>query len=312
MNVHNTHRPQRSSSQPDLLALDMLAGTMRGHGTSAFHSTMDNMPYSNSVGAGAGSTARDQNWSVIRVWRAGDAGRDQTSKLVLLPRKQTNAMEATRLALEEFGLSEDELESYCLYHVTVESGPIVKQSRLANTTDDLPGRLTLNARYYLKHNRYHDPLVADDVARNILTESRVTFMQSTEYIDEVFGLTAASEACLTAGENGISTQAVSPPTGYATGHENLDRFTELVNREAYWAPTEICNENNLNRRVDLLKRFIKVNMLRTPIPCVAHYLQLLQLPDTLLYLWYIIGASCNLPFQALLLTPSVRITELSS
>lgn len=64
-----------------------------------------------------------------------------------------------------------------LIQVTVEPGPIVKQSRLANATDDLPGRLTLNARYYLKHNRYHDPLVADDVARNILTESRVTFMQ---------------------------------------------------------------------------------------------------------------------------------------
>ncbi|OON17471.1 RasGEF domain protein, partial [Opisthorchis viverrini] len=46
--------------------------------------------------------------------------------------------------------------------------------------------------------------------------------------------------------------------GYATGHGNLDRFTELVNREAYWAPTEICMESNLNRRVDLIKRFIKL------------------------------------------------------
>uniref|UniRef100_A0A5K4FE73 Rap guanine nucleotide exchange factor 2 n=1 Tax=Schistosoma mansoni TaxID=6183 RepID=A0A5K4FE73_SCHMA len=162
--------------------------------------------------------------------------------------------------------------------VTVESGPIVKQSRLSNVLDDLSGRLTLNSRYYLKSLHNHDPLIADDVAKSILAESRVTFtqlppnelaarltiddyeifrsVQSTEYIDEIFGLSNAYVNNISSsviGNNGNSSN-----TGYATGHENLDRFTDLVNREAYWAPTEICNETNLNRRVDLLKRFIKL------------------------------------------------------
>ncbi|TPP66521.1 RPGF2 [Fasciola gigantica] len=104
-------------------------------------------------------------------------------------------------------------------------------------------------------------LTPEDLAARLTLDDYEVFraVQSTEYIDEVFGLTAsASEVCLAAAENGVTTAPPSPPTGYATGHENLDRFTELVNREAYWAPTEICNETNLNKRVDLLKRFIKL------------------------------------------------------
>lgn len=107
-------------------------------------------------------------------------------------------------------------------------------------------------------------LAPEDLATRLTLDDYEVFraVQSTEYIDEVFGLTtAASQVCLaTTAEGGIASPSTTPPTGYATGHENLDRFTELVNREAYWAPTEICNETNLNRRVDLLKRFIKVNV----------------------------------------------------
>lgn len=64
-----------------------------------------------------------------------------------------------------------------VYQVTVENGPVVKQSRLANAVNDLAGRLTLNARYYLKHCHSNDTLVADDVAKGILVESRVAFLQ---------------------------------------------------------------------------------------------------------------------------------------
>ncbi|KAF8571645.1 hypothetical protein P879_04378 [Paragonimus westermani] len=256
------HRSQRASSQPDLSSCVGLYPVLDRGFLHPFDCTVSGQSLC----------------SVIRVWRSNDSGRDQSSKLVLLPRRQTNALEATRLAAEEFGVPEEDLDSYCLYHVTVEPGPIVKQSRLANTVDDLAGRLTLNARYYLKHGRSHEPLIADDVAKTILTESRVAFMQlapedlairltlddyevfravqSTEYIDEVFGLSVnAGPECIATDSGGT---AAVYSTGYATGHENLDRFTELVNREAYWAPTEICAEPNLNRRVELLKRFIKL------------------------------------------------------
>ncbi|CAH8531984.1 unnamed protein product [Schistosoma turkestanicum] len=292
--------PQRSSSQPDLI---MLNESFTGVGGSS-RSSSSNVTASGAAAAATTTTTSEYSairqrtqhhfdysslnsssnnitshhhhhhldqLSVIRVWRSSDSGKDHSSKLILLPSKQTSAHEATRLCMEEFNIPEEDQHFYCLYHVTVESGPIVKQSRLANNLDDLAGRLTLNSRYYLKNLHNHDPLIADDVAKTILTESRVTFtqlppnelatrltiddyeifrsVQSTEYIDEVFGLSNSSNT---------DTNNISSSVGYATGHENLDRFTELVNREAYWAPTEICNEPSLNRRVDLLKRFIKL------------------------------------------------------
>ncbi|XP_018652625.1 putative pdz domain containing guanine nucleotide exchange factor, pdz-gef [Schistosoma mansoni] len=290
---HNYFPPtpplQRSSSQPDLIMLDKslisgsnVAATISDY-TAVLHQHQDNLTdtfdYSGlNSGNNNNNITHTDHLSVIRVWRSSDNGKDHSSKLIILPSRQTNAYEATRLCMEEFSIPLKDQHSYCLYHVTVESGPIVKQSRLSNVLDDLSGRLTLNSRYYLKSLHNHDPLIADDVAKSILAESRVTFtqlppnelaarltiddyeifrsVQSTEYIDEIFGLSNAYVNNISSsviGNNGNSSN-----TGYATGHENLDRFTDLVNREAYWAPTEICNETNLNRRVDLLKRFIKL------------------------------------------------------
>ncbi|TNN15254.1 Rap guanine nucleotide exchange factor 2 isoform 2, partial [Schistosoma japonicum] len=266
---------QRSSSQPDLITFnEPLTVGVNEHSTvlTQHHNHyLTNGP--DCLSLNSGNNTQNDNLSVIRVWRSSDNGKDHCSKLILLPRRQTNAFEATRLCMEEFGISDEDQNSYCLYHVTVECGPIVKQSRLANSLDDLAGRLTLNSRYYLKNLHNHDLLITDDVAKSILAESRVTFaqlppeelatrltiddyeifraVQSTEYIDEVFGL--SNSTCI----NNASS-SVTGNSGYATGHENLDRFTDLVNREAYWAPTEICHETNLNRRVDLLKRFIKL------------------------------------------------------
>ncbi|CAH8576550.1 unnamed protein product [Schistosoma intercalatum] len=288
---HNYFPPtptlQRSSSQPDLIMLDksLISGSNVAATVSDYitvlhqnqHNLTDSVKYSG-LNSGSNNITHTDHLSVIRVWRSSDNGKDHSSKLIILPSRHTNAYEATRLCMEEFSIPVEDQHSYRLYHVTVESGPIVKQSRLSNVLDDLSGRLTLNSRYYLKSLHNHDPLIADDVAKSILAESRVTFtqlppnelaaqltiddyeifrsVQSTEYIDEIFGLSNPYvdniSSCV------IGNNSNTSNTGYATGHENLDRFTDLVNREAYWAPTEICNETNLNRRVDLLKRFIKL------------------------------------------------------
>ncbi|CAH8574133.1 unnamed protein product [Heterobilharzia americana] len=285
-NINYSNSMQRSSSQPDLVMMNDITSSKYHPAFNEYfvhhhHHLINGFDYLSTNGGG--NNANGDNLSVIRVWRSSDNGKDHSSKLIILPRRQTNACEATRLCIEEFGIPEEDQNSYCLYHVTVESGPIVKQSRLANIVDDLAGRLTLNSRYYLKNLRNHDPLIADDIAKSILAESRVTFtqlppeelaarltlddyevfrtVQSTEYIDEVFGLsnTCVDNVSTTTSNSGAPVGSGNGNnSGYATGHENLDRFTDLVNREAYWAPTEICNESNLNRRVDLLKRFIKL------------------------------------------------------
>ena len=42
------------------------------------------------------------------------------------------------------------------------------------------------------------------------------------------------------------------------GTPNLKLFAELVNRETFWVVTEVTKECNINRRAQILKRFIKV------------------------------------------------------
>lgn len=59
----------------------------------------------------------------------------------------------------------------------MDEGPIMKQSRIAENTDDLANRIALNARYYLKPNRVSDVLITDEVAKVIYLESRVSLTQ---------------------------------------------------------------------------------------------------------------------------------------
>lgn len=59
----------------------------------------------------------------------------------------------------------------------MDEGPIMKQSRIADTMDDLANRISLNSRYYLKPNRVPDVLITDEVAKVIYQESKVSLTQ---------------------------------------------------------------------------------------------------------------------------------------
>ena len=174
---------------------------------------------------------------------------------------------------------------------------MMKQSRIADTTDDLANKIALNARYYLKPNRVSDVLITDEVAKVIYQESRVCLTQlspeevaiqltlddfgvfrsieAAEFVDKVFGLTPPAPASCQrrrrdSGDHEKNTEEAGAEeeqgggdsstsrVGFATGCGNLDAFADLVNKEAYWVPSEICSETSLPKRVDLLKRFIKV------------------------------------------------------
>ncbi|VDN15573.1 unnamed protein product, partial [Dibothriocephalus latus] len=196
-----------------------------------------------------------------------------------------------------FGVPEDDRESYCLCQVTVDEGPVIKQSRIGDQVDDLTSRTALNARYYLKHNKKSDALVSDDLSPETLCiqltlddYSVFRSVEATEYVDKVFNLNlpstpavensrtsatglsssvgaAAASSATGSASSGYSSEPDSTSlgqepltgnTGFATGFGNLDRFAELVNKEAYWVPSEICAEQTLSKRVDSLKRFIKM------------------------------------------------------
>ncbi len=87
-------------------------------------------------------------------------------------------------------------------------------------------------------------------------------IEAAEYVDKVFGLTSTTQetsTTTTAPSDASNSGSGSSRKGFATGCTNLDAFADLVNKEAYWVPSELCAETNLTKRVDMLKRFIKVS-----------------------------------------------------
>ena len=60
------------------------------------------------------------------------------------------------------------------------------------------------------------------------------------------------------------------------GHPNLTKFGELVNDEMWWVVTEIVSEQNLGKRIKLMKQFIKVRKyIITMVFCYQNYFDLL-------------------------------------
>jgi len=144
---------------------------------------------------------------------------------------------------------------YSLCEVSVENG-VIKQKRLPDHNDNLPERLPLNARYYLKNNHSTETLVPDHLSNELMREARIHFLpldaleicaqltlrdfamfksiQTTEYIDHIFKLKSL----------------------YGIPH--LEKFLQLPNKEMYWTITDIIRENNLMQRSKVIKHFIKI------------------------------------------------------
>lgn len=139
--------------------------------------------------------------------------------------------------------------------VSVENG-FIKQKRLPDHVDNLPERLSINARYYLKNNNSTESLIPDHLSNEFIREARITFLhldpleicaqltlrdfaifksiQPTEYVDHVFKLESS----------------------YGLPH--LEKFLKLPNEEMYWTITEILRESNLIQRSKIIKHFIKI------------------------------------------------------
>ncbi|BFZ17836.1 hypothetical protein BsWGS_20875 [Bradybaena similaris] len=185
----------------------------------------------------------------VKVFRS-----DQSFKYLLI-HKETTAKEVVMLALQEFGVTEPSC-NFSLCEVTVEMEKFVKTKRLPDCLSNLPERLNLNGRYYLRNNLVTEQLVPDDLIGQLLAESQISLLQlnthelawqltlndyrvfreiePTEYVDDLYGLDSKY------------------------GCQQLHKFAELVNKEMFWVITEICSENNLVKRTKLLKHFIEI------------------------------------------------------
>ncbi|XP_061196485.1 rap guanine nucleotide exchange factor 2-like isoform X7 [Saccostrea echinata] len=194
---------------------------------------------------------------VVKVYKA-----DQTFKFLAIT-KDTNARQVVLQALQEFGITEPS-SNYSLCEVTVENENLVKQKRLPDSMANLPDRANLNGRrtvpcvlrYYLKNNMNTETLVPDELRGELIKEAQISLLQlhttevasqltlddfkvfksiePTEYIDNLFGLKSKY------------------------GTPNLQKFTELINKEMYWVVTEVCGELNVVKRMRMIKQFIKI------------------------------------------------------
>ncbi|XP_013407362.1 rap guanine nucleotide exchange factor 2 isoform X1 [Lingula anatina] len=194
-------------------------------------------------------TRNDFPEHVLKVYRS-----DQSCKYFLVHR-ETTAREVVMLALREFGIT-DPSSNYSLCEVTVENEGFIKQKRLPEQLTNLPERINLNGRYYLKNNMSTETLVPDELASELMKEGQISFLQlksieiatqltledfhifanieATEYIDDLFDL----------------------PSKYGT--PNILQFQELVNREMFWVTTEVVRETNIIKRMKIIKHFIKI------------------------------------------------------
>lgn len=185
---------------------------------------------------------------VIKVYKA-----DQTCKYFMVY-KETTAREVVNRAVDAFGIQELPGD-YSLCEITVEDGGLIKQRRLPDMLTNLPDRIHLNGRYYLKNNHVSSQLLPDEAAQELAKESHSTLLQIkprdvakelTLQDFEVFRSIDPREYIYKLWNFGPKLT------------ENLRKFSEIVNKEMFWVVTEICSETNLVKRMKLIKAFIKI------------------------------------------------------
>jgi len=178
---------------------------------------------------------------------------DQTHRFLLV-NKDTKAREVVMLSLKEFGITECST-NFALVEVLVDNG-FVKQRRLADATVNLAQRIGLASRYYIKNVAASQQLVPEEISGQLLAEASVNLLQltpeeiatqlmvedftvfrqieQTEYVDDLFKLKSNF------------------------GTANLERFSNLVNKETLWVVSELVGERKLGERVRVVKHFLKV------------------------------------------------------
>ena len=174
----------------------------------------------------------------------------------------------------------------------------IGQRRQPDDITNLAERIGLGSRYYIKNITSSDQLVPDDsktemvkesivhlldlnpmeTAAQIMVEDFTIFRQieMTEYIDNLFAtckncdkfVENAKFECTECPNNyvlcgncegkGVHKEHILVRNNSWYGTPNLSRFGELVNQEMYWVITEIVSEPKLEKRVKIMKQFIKV------------------------------------------------------
>uniref|UniRef100_A0A7E4ZSZ7 Rap guanine nucleotide exchange factor 2 n=1 Tax=Panagrellus redivivus TaxID=6233 RepID=A0A7E4ZSZ7_PANRE len=231
--VRSAHTLRTSRSNPDI----------SGHLVKQSHNA--------SVSPFAATNGQAFAEQAIKIYR----GDQSVRYLTIFP--ETTAKNVVQLALQEFGMnSEGSSTDWSLCECTVTREGVNKQRRLPDDMQNLAERIGLNSRFYLKNNTRSENLIPDELAPEILKESKINLqtlnaqfvasqltlhdfavfssIEPTEYVDNLFQIHSTY------------------------GWPQLTEFEDLFNREMWWVVTEVCSEKNLAKRVKLIKKFIKV------------------------------------------------------
>ena len=174
----------------------------------------------------------------------------------LLVNKNTTAREVVMLSLKEFGIT-DCSTNYALFEVSVNDNGFIKTGRMPDPLPNLAQRLKLATRYYIKNVSISQQLVTEEMSGELLKESNVGLLhltaaetatqlmvedftifrqiEQTEYVDHIFEIKSKF------------------------GTENLDKFSNLVNKETLWVVSELVREQNVNKRARMVKHFVKIS-----------------------------------------------------
>ncbi|XP_046859606.1 rap guanine nucleotide exchange factor 6-like [Xenia sp. Carnegie-2017] len=186
---------------------------------------------------------------VIRIYKA-----DHTSKYFVIY-QDTTVREVLNMAVDAFSLAES-ADNFSLSEISVNEGDLIKQKRLPDLMCDLVNKASLNGRYYLKDFNSTDvTLLPEEAIQELGKELRHTIadLDATEVARQVtlrdFQIFQKIE----------SSQYIYELWKFEEKLRNtLTNFTKITDEERFWVITEICKEQNVIKRVKIIKQFIRI------------------------------------------------------
>ena len=192
---------------------------------------------------------------IIRVFRV-----DQTSTYVPIT-KATTSQEAVKLALYFFGRNEKMYKDYTMSMVTVNSGDLVKVSRLPEQLCDLAERLPLSGRYYIKSVNESEQLFPDESVPILLQHASVSFLDlSVEQV--AIAITKRDfkifQKIPQAAYIELMLESFSLELKPEDKNKTILEFEKLNNFETFWVVWAILQEPKPERRAKVIKHFIQI------------------------------------------------------
>ena len=178
---------------------------------------------------------------------------DQTFRYILV-HKSTTARNVVKQALKEFLITECDTK-FALVEVLVDNG-FVKQRRLPDATVNLAQRIGLASRYYIKDISVSQQLVPEEISGELLREAHVSLLQltpieiATQMMVEDFKFFTDIEQT----EYAEWLFEVKSKNGIA----NLEKFSNLANKEILWVVSEIVGESKISKRIRMVRHFLNI------------------------------------------------------